>query len=99
MHTALALAALAVAALVFAQGTDNPAWEEANRELAWRVQEAVENDHENIERRDVAEVIDDSKSFLIGGNEDYKPYTVPCPQGVNWIRSARDVSCLIPLRS
>jgi lysophospholipase len=90
MHTALALAALAVAAPVFAQGTDNPAWEEANRELAWRVQEAVENDHEHIERRDVADVLDDSKSFLIGGNEDYKPYTVPCPQGVNWIRSARD---------
>lgn len=96
MHTAIvalaALAALAAAPPVLAQAPDNAAWDEANRELGWRVHQAVEQDSEQIEPIDIPDVIEDSKGFLIGGNEDYKPYTVPCPQDVTWIRSSTEVS-------
>lgn len=88
MHTTIALAALAAAAPALA----NDAWEEANRELAWRVNYAVSRD--NTESAEVPDAVKDAQGFLIGGGTEYAPYEVPCPTGVTWIRPATEVSCV-----
>lgn len=86
MHTTLALAALAAVVPALA----NDAWDEANRELAWRINYAVSQD--KSEPVEVPEAVKDAEGFLIGGGTEYAPYEVPCPTGVTWIRPATDVS-------
>ncbi|BEJ13563.1 hypothetical protein CspHIS471_0307370 [Cutaneotrichosporon sp. HIS471] len=88
MHIGIALAALAAAAQTSAQEPNNPQWDLAKRELGWEVRQAIQRDTEVIDPADVPDVIADSESFLLSGNKDFAPYTVPCPQDVTWIRSS-----------
>lgn len=81
MHTAIALAALVAVAQAIPHGPSSPQSDLAKRD--------PQQDTELIERSDdLPDVITKSESFLVGGNTDYRPYSVPCPQNITWIRSA-----------
>lgn len=87
MRTTLAFAALCVAPALALHAPGEDPWAEANRELGYEVKYAAAQMPEDAE-------LDLQERQLIGGNSDYKPYEVPCPTGVNWIRSASEVSDL-----
>lgn len=87
MHTTLAFAALCVAPALALHVPGEDPWAEANRELGYEVKYAVAQMPPEDAKLDLQE-------RLIGGNTDYKPYEMPCPTGVNWIRSASEVSDL-----